>query len=124
MQAESAMRCQFHDEPVGQRLQAVLLGIRVGTGGTRARLSLAGCEMRAIDGIRRYCIDIARWAADIIVTLGGGRRFVLGTDITPLDPQAPIAIHAHDVARAGHHTGTVAERPGPNGAQRNTTTPG
>src|SRR3546814_11914830 len=89
MQAESAMRGQFHDQPVGQRLQAVLLGIRVGTGGTRARLSLAGCEMRAIDGIRRYCIDIARWAADILVTLGGGRRFILGTDITPLAPPAP-----------------------------------
>src|SRR3546814_17277869 len=67
--------------------------------------------MRAIDGIRRYCIDIARWAADIIVTLGGGRRFILGTDITTLDPQAPIAIDADEGASAGDITGTVADRP-------------
>src|SRR3546814_5140816 len=67
--------------------------------------------MRAIDGIRRYCIDIARWAADIIVTLGGGRRFILGTDTPTLDPQAPIAIDADEGASAGDITGIVADRP-------------
>ena len=81
------MRRQFHDEAVGERLQAIVFLFRL-VAGIRGRSVVDVLLVRRVDPI------------DLVLSVGFDGRFILGADIAALDTQAAVMADADE--DAGH----------------------
>ena len=112
-QRQRAVRRQFDDQPLRQRLDAIVV--------LRIALRLGGC-VTADD------TDDDPWAAlrlDSVRSIAGDgsgsrfraaigrrdRRFVLAPDIAALDPQSAVGVDADEHASAGDLGGVISDRP-------------